>query len=76
MRGIFQTPALIIQRALYDGLIHAEPNGVTLDNHPEVLADRPCRRPRASQRAVSVRKLTELLRRRSGWPCAKSEPSS
>ena len=40
MRGIFQPPALIIQRALYDGPIHAEANGVTLDSHPEVLADR------------------------------------
>jgi hypothetical protein len=40
MRGIFQPPELIIQRALYDGLNVAEANGVTLEIHPDVLADR------------------------------------
>jgi hypothetical protein len=40
MRAIFQLVELILARALYDGLAVAEANGITLDSHPDVLADR------------------------------------
>jgi len=40
MRAIYQPAELIVARALYDGLIVAEACGVTLESHPEVMADR------------------------------------